>query len=67
MKATLEVELQPFQVPNFVRPVAKPGKREDGFVEIVDRVFDREVPRNLLGEFGDIVSDKIVSGDLVPC
>jgi hypothetical protein len=25
MKATIEVELQPFQVPNFVRPVAKPG------------------------------------------
>ena len=35
MKATLEVELQPFQVPNFVRPVAKPGKREDGFAETV--------------------------------
>jgi hypothetical protein len=35
MKATLEVDLQPFQVPNFVRPVAKPGKREDGFTETV--------------------------------
>lgn len=35
MKATLEVALQPFQVPNFVRPVAKPGKKEDGFSETV--------------------------------
>lgn len=33
MKAILEVDLQPFQVPNFVRPVAKPGKREEGFPE----------------------------------
>lgn len=27
------IELQPFSVPNFVRPVAKPGLRQDGFVE----------------------------------
>ena len=33
MKATLEVELQPFQVPSFVYLVAKPSKREDGFAE----------------------------------
>lgn len=33
MKATLQVELQPFMVPNFVRPVSKPGKREDGLAE----------------------------------
>lgn len=33
MKATLQVELQPFQTPNFVRAVQKPGKREDGMQE----------------------------------
>lgn len=33
MKATLEVELQPFQTPNFVRAVVPPGKREDGMQE----------------------------------
>jgi len=33
MKATLEVELQPFQTPNFVRAKVKPGKREDGIQE----------------------------------
>ena len=33
MKATLIVELQPFQTPNFVRAVAPPGKREDGMQE----------------------------------
>lgn len=31
MKATLQVELQPFKTPNFVRAVVPPGKREDGF------------------------------------
>lgn len=30
---TLQVELQPFQTPNFVRAVVKPGKREDGMQE----------------------------------
>lgn len=33
MKATLQVELQPFQTPNFVHAVVKPGKREEGFKE----------------------------------
>jgi hypothetical protein len=33
MKATLQVELQPFQTPNFVRAVMKPGKSEDGMQE----------------------------------
>ncbi len=33
MKATLQIELQPFLVPNFVRAVGKPGKREDGLQE----------------------------------
>lgn len=35
MKVTLEVELQDFQTPNFVRAVAKAGKREDGMQEPV--------------------------------
>jgi hypothetical protein len=33
MKATLQVELQPFQTPNFVRAVVPPGKRDEGFEE----------------------------------
>ncbi len=34
MKATLEVELQPFQTPNFVRAVGKPGLEQDGMKEL---------------------------------
>lgn len=34
MKATLHVELQPFQTPNFVRAVGKPGQRQDGMQEL---------------------------------
>ena len=34
MKATLQVELQPFQTPNFVRAVGKPGVRQDGMQEL---------------------------------
>jgi hypothetical protein len=33
MRATLQVELQPFQTPNFVRAVVKPCKGEDGIQE----------------------------------
>lgn len=32
MKVTLEVELKPFQTPNFVRAKAKPGKREEALI-----------------------------------
>lgn len=35
MKPTIEIDLQPFRTPNFVLPVAKPAKREDGFKESV--------------------------------
>lgn len=35
MKVTIQVELQPFTVPDFVRTVERPGKREDGFAETV--------------------------------
>lgn len=31
---THTIELQPVQVPNFVRPVAPVGKRQDGFKEL---------------------------------
>lgn len=31
MKATLKVELKPFQVPNFVLAAEKTSSREDGF------------------------------------
>lgn len=34
MKATLEVELQPFTTPNFVRAVSKPGLKQDGLQEL---------------------------------
>ena len=33
MKVTLNIELQPFTTPNFVRAALPPGKREDGFKE----------------------------------
>ena len=33
MKATLEVELQPFKTPNFVLAKERTGKRQDGFEE----------------------------------
>ena len=35
MKATIQVELQPFTIPNYVRSVERPGKKEDGFVETI--------------------------------
>jgi hypothetical protein len=34
MKATLEVQLQPFTVPNFVRQASKVGRKEDGVQEL---------------------------------
>ena len=34
VKATLQVELQSFQTPNFVRAVSKPGLKQDGMQEI---------------------------------
>lgn len=32
-KLMLQIELQPFRVPNYVIAVGNPGKREDGFQE----------------------------------
>jgi hypothetical protein len=34
MKATLQVELQPFQTPNFVHAVVKAGLKQDGMQEV---------------------------------
>ena len=34
MQARINVELQPFKTPNFVRAVMPPGKREDGMQEV---------------------------------
>ena len=31
MKTSIEIELQPFTVPNFVIPLRKPRPRQDGF------------------------------------
>jgi len=33
MKVNIEIQLQPFTVPNYVLVVEKPGKREDGLKE----------------------------------
>ena len=33
MKVKIEIELQPFQAPNYVLVKERPGKREDGFKE----------------------------------
>ena len=44
MKITVQQELQPFQVPNYVLAVAPPGKREDGL---------REPPKYHLSELSD--------------
>ena len=34
MKATLQVDLQPFQTPDFVRAVGKPELKQDGMQEL---------------------------------
>ena len=34
MKATLQIQLQPFQTPNFVRAVGNPGLKQDGMQEL---------------------------------
>lgn len=52
MKATLQVELKPFQTPNFVQAVMKPGKREDGM---------HEAPCYPLSDLDAITLDKLCS------
>jgi hypothetical protein len=50
MKATLQVELQPFKTPNFVLAVQKPGKREDGM---------QETPSYPLSDLDSLTLDKL--------
>ncbi len=50
MKATLQVELQPFQTPNFVSAVGKPGRKQDGM---------QELPRYPLSDLDPLVLDKL--------
>lgn len=45
MKATIEIELKPFMVPNFVSVVEPPGKREEGFKE------GMSYPLSAIGEY----------------
>lgn len=52
MKATLEVELQPFQTPDFARAVMKPGKREYGI---------QEAPCYPLSDLDTLTLDKLCS------
>lgn len=50
MKATLEVELQPFSVPNFVLTVAAPRNRDEGFTE---------APKYALSELSALTLDSL--------
>jgi hypothetical protein len=50
MKATLQVELQPFQTPNYVLTKAKPLDRQEGM---------QEAPKYHLSEFDSATLDKL--------
>ena len=50
MKTIIEIELQPFTVPNFVLTVPKAGNRQDGF---------KEVPKYSLSELSAETLDKL--------
>ena len=52
MKAILQVELRPFQVPNFVRAVSKPGLKQDGM---------QELPCYPLSDLDPLMLDKLCS------
>lgn len=61
MKATISVELQPFQTPNFVRAVGKTGLKQDGMREtpcypLSD--LDPETLHKLCSDFRDEVFRK---------
>ena len=61
MKITYEVEIHPFNVPNFVVPVSKAGFKQDGIV-IKDGVplseLSQETLRHLCEDFTNAVFDK---------
>lgn len=49
MKLTIDLEIQDFKTPNFVVPVQKIGKREDGpGLELSQSIPLRDVPAELL-------------------
>jgi hypothetical protein len=52
MKVSMEVELIPFGVPNFVLAVGKPGVRQDGFKEGLKFPVS-EVPEETLIKMAD--------------
>lgn len=58
MKVSMEIELQPFTVPNYVLTAPKIGRREDGFVELpkyrLEDLDSRTLDR-LCNEFRDAV------------
>lgn len=49
-KITLEVELQPFTVPNYVLVVSKPGLRQDGMTD---------TPKYHLSDIDPVTLDKM--------
>jgi len=61
MRATLQVELQPFLVPNFVRAVGKVGLKQDGLQELPGYPLsdlDAETLSRLCDDFRDEVFKK---------
>ena len=61
MKATIELELKPFNVPNYVLTAQKVGERQDGFTETpVYKLEDLDVEtlEPLCNEFRDSVFKK---------
>lgn len=58
MKATLQVELQPFQTPNFVRAVQKAGKREDDMQEAASYPLS-DIDPETLGKLCDDFRDEV--------
>ena len=61
MKATIELELKPFSVPNYVLTVPKIGERQDGLVEAPKyalKDLDVETLDQLCNEFRDSVFKK---------
>jgi len=66
MKVTIEVELRPFTVPNYVVLVGKPGLKQDGMKELPSyplRDLDSESLDKLCGDFRAEVFRKAVKAD----
>jgi hypothetical protein len=52
MRITIDVELKDFAVPNFVIPVGKTGKKEDG-PDFTDGIPLRDLEANVLSQLCD--------------